>query len=300
MASNNNDNKNKAISALITLLIGAGIVALLFFTGLRYNYPPLEEMLEAQLLQDTIMFGGEYVDLGDFMEEQLDDQPAEVAEPAQQQETETQNVEPQKVGQNDLKDVGAREESPQPVVSTKTQESPMKVQEQQPKKQPAETKTVQPKQPEKPQKQGEPKQQATPKKTENPNTASTTSATSSEADSKMKKAFGKTSGSGTGKQGNPDGTPGGEKKTGKPGVGGGLAGYTISYFPTAPCPGPGTVIVRVTVSPTGTVTRATVIGGSVANPRARSICENLARQSRFSVPTGQTIERTGTLIYNIP
>ena len=300
MASNNNDNNSKALSAVITLLIGAGIVALLLFTSLHYNYPPQDGTLEAQLLQDTILFGGEYVDLGDFIEEQLDDQQADVAEPAQQQETETQNNEPQQVGQNDLKDVGSYEEAPQPQVATKIQESPMKVQEQQPKKLPAETKTEQPKQPEKPQKQGEPKQQATPKKTENPNTASTTSATSSEADNKMKKAFGRTEGPGTGKQGNPDGTPGAEKKAGKPGIGGGLDGYTLAHFPTAPCPGPGTVVVRVTVSPTGAVTRATVVGGSIANPRARSICENLARQSRFSVPKGQTIERTGTLTYNIP
>ncbi len=299
MASKNNENKNKALSALITLLIGAGIVAVLLLTSLHYRYPPLDGTLEAQLLQDTIMFGGEYVDLGDFIEEQLDDQQAAIAEPAQQQETETQNNEPQQVGQNDLKDNGSHEEAPQQQV-TSTQESPMKVPTQQPKKLQAETKTEQPKQPEKPQKQGEPKQQSTPKKTENPNTTSTTSTPSSEADNRMQKAFGKTNGSGSGKQGNPDGTPGGEKKAGKPGIGGGLDGYTIASFPTAPCPGPGTVVVRVTVSPTGAVTKASIAGGNITNQRARDICLDLARRSRFSVPKGQTIERTGTLTYNIP
>ena len=36
--ANNNDNRNKLLSALITLLLGAGIVALLIFTSLHYNY----------------------------------------------------------------------------------------------------------------------------------------------------------------------------------------------------------------------------------------------------------------------
>ena len=294
MASNNNDNRSKLLSAIITLLLGAGIVALLLFTSLHYNYPPLDGEKEAQLLQDTIMFGGEYVDFGDF-EDLLNDEPASVEAPSEQQDDESTNDEPQQVGQNDLKDNGSYDEQPQPQVSNKVQESPMKVQEQPPKKLPAEKKTEQPKPEEKPQKKGESKPQPATKKTEQPKS---TAPTNSEADNKMKKVFGNSAGKGEGKQGNPNGTPGAEKAVGKPGVGG-LDGYTLEYFPKAMCPGPGTVVVRVTVSPTGAVTKATVIGGTMTNERARNICLGLAGQSRFRVPVGQTIERTGTLTYTI-
>lgn len=295
MASNNNDNRSKLLSAIITLLLGAGIVALLLFTSLHYNYPPLDGEKEAQLLQDTIMFGGEYVDFGDF-EDLLNDEPASVEAPSEQQDDESTNNEPQQVGQNDLTDNGQLDEQPQPPVSSKVQESPMKVQEQPPKKLPAEKKTEQPKPEEKPQKKGESKPQPATKKTEQPKS---TAPTNSEADNKMKKVFGNSAGKGEGKQGNPNGTPGAEKAVGKPGVGG-LDGYTLEHFPKAKCPGPGTVVVRVTVSPTGAVTKATVIGGTMTNERARNICLGLARQSRFRVPVGQTIERTGTLTYTIP
>ncbi|MBQ3323283.1 MAG: hypothetical protein IJG81_00380 [Muribaculaceae bacterium] len=295
MASNNNDNRSKLLSAIITLLLGAGIVALLLFTSLHYNYPPLDGEKEAQLLQDTIMFGGEYVDFGDF-EDLLNDEPASVEAPSEQQDDESTNDEPQQVGQNDLKDNGSYDEQPQPQVSNKVQESPMKVQEQPSKRLPAEKKTEQPKPEEKPQKKGESKPQPATKKTEQPKS---TAPTNSEADNKMKKAFGNSAGKGEGKQGNPNGTSGAEKSVGKPGVGG-LDGYTLEHFPTSKCPGPGTVVVRVTVSPTGAVTKATVIGGTMTNERARNICLGLARQSRFRVPKGQAIERTGTLTYTIP
>ena len=50
----NNDNRNRFLSALITLLLGAGILALLFFTSLHYEYPPKDAKLQ-DLLQDTII-----------------------------------------------------------------------------------------------------------------------------------------------------------------------------------------------------------------------------------------------------
>jgi outer membrane biosynthesis protein TonB len=289
MATNKNDNRNKALSALITLLLGAGIVALLLFTSLHYHYPPLDGEKEAQLLQDTIMFGGEFVEMGDF-DELLNDEAAQL-ENAEQQPAESDNTELQQVGQNDLSDNGSFDESPQQQVASPTQPSPMKVQEQ-PKKLPAEKKTEQPT-PKQPQKQGEPKPQPATKKTEQ-----STPATPSEADKRIGKAFGKSNGSGEGKQGDPNGAQGAEKSVGKPGVGG-LEGYTLEYFPTAKCPAPGTVVIRVTVSPTGAVTKATITGGSVTDQTTRNRCLGLARQSRFRVPVGQSIERSGTLTYTI-
>ena len=79
----------------------------------------------------------------------------------------------------------------------------------------------------------------------------------------------------------------------------GLEGYSLEYFPTAGCPGSGTVIVRVTVSPSGHVTKASIVGGSNKNSKAREICLSLARQSRFRVPRNQSIERSGTITYTV-
>ena len=100
MASNN-DNRNKLLSALITLLLGAGIVALLLFTSLHYNYPPLDGEQDLQLLQDTIMFGGEYVEMGDFLEPQSDDMLAQNSQDAAQEQP-SENNEQEAIGQNNL------------------------------------------------------------------------------------------------------------------------------------------------------------------------------------------------------
>ncbi len=294
MASNN-DNRNKLLSALITLLLGAGIVALLLFTSLHYNYPPLDGEQDMQLLQDTIMFGGEYVEMGDFLEPQSDDMLAQNSQDAAQEQP-SENNEQEAIGQNNLRDNGAIDESPQQQVTNNAQPSPMQVKEQQPKKQPAEKKTEQPK-PQQPQRQGAPKPQPAPKKTtEQPKQPAAKA--NSETDNKMKQIFGNTGGNGAGKQGNPEGKPGAEKSMGKPGVGG-LEGYTLEYFPTAKCPVAGTVVIRVNVSPTGAVTKASIVGGSVSDATTRNRCLSLARQSRFRVPVGQTIERSGTLTYTI-
>lgn len=289
--ANNNDNINKALSLLLTLLMGAGIVALLLFTSLHYDYPPKDAELQ-QLLQDSIVFGGEeYVALGDLLEPVNSDDLAPNGEDTPENEA-VDDDSPQDVGQNDLKDQGSIDEPPKPQVA-RTQESPMKVKEQQPKKPQAEKKTEQPAPA---QKKANPKEQTAPKKTENPKPA--TPAPPSEASNRIKNAFGNKGGSGSGKQGSPNGSEN-SSTVGRPGVGG-LDGYTLAYFPTAKCPGPGTVVVRVTVSPTGHVSNATVTGGSLrSNSRACGICLNLARQSRFSVPKGQNIERSGTLTYTI-
>lgn len=84
----------------------------------------------------------------------------------------------------------------------------------------------------------------------------------------------------------------------KPEVGG-LEGYTLRYFPKDKSAVEGTVVVRVIVSPSGDVTSASIVGGSVTDETTRTICLGLAQQSTFSVPIGQTIERTGTLTYTI-
>ncbi len=178
-------------------------------------------------------------------------------------------------------------ESQQPLVSTKD-ESPMKEMEKpqkdtKPQKENA-TEKSKPAEETKPQSQGENKPQTT-------LATSQKSEVQKKTDEAVDDAF-KSNNSNTSSN-NQNGT------NGKPSISG-LDGYTLSYFPTAPCPGPGTVVVRVTVGPTGKVTRATVIGGSLkSNSRACDICRGLALKSRFSVPKNTTYERTGTLTYSV-
>lgn len=79
----------------------------------------------------------------------------------------------------------------------------------------------------------------------------------------------------------------------------GLDGYSLEHFPTAGCPGSGTVIVKVTVSTSGHVKKASIVGGSNKNSKAREICLGLAKQARFRVPRNQTTEKIGTITYTV-
>ena len=121
--ANKSENKNKWLSAIITLLLGIGIVELLMLTSMKYDR--LAENEETKLLQDSIIFGGEeYVALGDFLEATSDEMAPNGDENLQ---SEAQGEEdPQLTGQNDLTNQGAVDEPPKQQV-TSTKESSMKV-----------------------------------------------------------------------------------------------------------------------------------------------------------------------------
>lgn len=89
-----------------------------------------------------------------------------------------------------------------------------------------------------------------------------------------------------------------ECSTGYPAISG-LEGYTLEYSQTRKCPGPGSVIVRVIVSPSGKVIKASIVGGSNINSKARDICLSIAKECRFKVPKSQKTDKTGTLTYTI-
>jgi len=278
----------KWLAAIITLLLGVGIVELLMFTSMRYNLKASQSDDTDKLLQDSIVFGGEeYIALGDLLEPIASDELAPNGDQTQQQSDATADDQPQLTGQNDLTDQGAIDEPPKQQVTAQRQ-SPMQVQQQPPKKPQAQAKTNAPAT--KPQKQGPAREQASSSTRPTPSPSA--------ASSRVSNAFGKKNGNGQGAQGSPSGTAG-EKAVGRPGVSG-LDGYTLEHFPTSTCPGPGTVVIRVTVSPTGSVIRANVTGGSLrSNQRACNICLNLAHKSRFRVPKNTNVERTGTLTYKI-
>ena len=281
--NDNNDNKNKLLALLLTLLLGGGIVATLLVTSLNYEYPPKDALL--QQLQDPIEFGAEDEEFVEF-EEMLANAADESAEPGEpvEQEQPTEDNPLQEAGQNDLENQGTVNEPPQPPVATKN-ESPMQVPEQPKKDTKPQKETTTPTVTPKPKSQGENKPQTPP--------------TTSQKSEAQKKAEEQMKGMKQGNNGNASGNnPNGAM--GKPTIGGGLGGYTEESFPTDTCPGPGTVVVQVVVSPTGAVTKARVTGGSLkGNARACEICRRLALRSRFRVPKNTAVERKGTLTYTV-
>lgn len=171
------------------------------------------------------------------------------------------------------------EDSTRPTVSTVTKdESPKKVEEQQKK----ETKS-----------QAEPTKDATDNKRIDEKEPTTNDNPKNDIQNAQKKVEDAMKENNSNTTGNNNGT------VGRPSIGG-LAGYSLEIYPSAPCPGPGTVVVQVVVSPTGKVTKASVVGGSLkSNSRACEICRRLALRSTFRVPKNTAVEQAGTLTYTV-
>ena len=286
--------KNSLWALLLTLLITGGILALLLSFSLRYEQSPNDLEL-TQLAQDSILFGGEYVMLGNTMDNVTNDlMDEEAADPSASPE---QGDDPD-IEADDMEDAGEVNQKTPPLVTQKT-ESPHKVKEQ-PKE--AEPKKSGPtkendKRPEKPKAQNKNSeaQQTKSKQTSEQTTAS--SATSY----KVKNAFGKSNRNGGGHQGSEGGNSSQGVLAGKPGISG-LVGYTLDYW-AKPVPNSkwsGRVVVRVTVSPRGQVTKANAIsatGDLASHPEVRRACEQAALKSRFSVPKNTMTEGIGTVTY---
>ncbi len=269
------DRRNVSVSLLLTLLLTIGTVLLMLNSWLHYEYPP-KDMVETELLQDSIMFGGEYVMLGNTVEpadgDMSNENPADVE----------QLVEPQPAVEGDnLEDNGEAVRNPKPLVAS-DKPSPMKVKEQ-----PKTDKKTGP---------------AVDRKKEDDKAEKERRAREAATDNKVKGAFSQsTQGKGSGKQGQPDGNGDTGAVSGRPSIGG-LNGYTLEYFPTAPVPCSGRVVVQVHVNTRGNVTEAKVTGGSgeaYGDARTKNKCLELARKSRFRVPNNTTTEGIGTLTYII-
>ena len=287
--------KNSLWALLLTLLITVGTLALLLQATLRYEQMPNTPDL-TQLAQDSILFGGEFVMLGntldnvqsELLEEQASDQSA----------SPEQGDEPN-IDADDLEDAGEATQKTPPLVTQKT-ESPHKVKEQ-PK--PVEPKKSGPakendKQVEKPKAKNinAEAQETKAKKTSEQTTASNANS------SKVKNAFGTGKGNGGGQQGTAGGNSNQGILAGKPGISSGLVGYTLDYW-AKPVPNSkwsGRVTVKVTVNPRGQVTKAnatSATGDLASHPEVRRACEQAALKSSFSVPKNTMTEGIGTITY---
>ena len=272
------DNRKSKIAALLlTLLWLVGTVLVMLYTHLHYEYPPKGAEL-AQLKQDTIMFGGEFVELGNLPDLSQNEQ-MELDTPTP---TEQQSEQPDVEG-DDLDDAGepAPKPEPKPVVAAK-QESPMKVKEKPKEEQPKKTGPAKSTKPEAKQEQVKRGKETTTPKTD-----------------RVKDAFGKSTGTTTSKTGSPAGNANTGERSGQPGISG-LVGYTAEYWGRPHSKWTGKVNVQVRVNPRGKVIEAHAVSGSGeawAHPEVRRSCEQAARESAFSVPKNRTSEGIGTITW---
>ena len=272
------DNRKSKIAALLlTLLWLVGTVLVMLYTHLHYEYPPKGAEL-AQLKQDTIMFGGEFVELGNLPDLSQNEQ-MELDNPTP---TEQQSEQPDVEG-DDLDDAGepVPKPEPKPVVAAK-QESPMKVKEKPKEEEPKKTGPAKSTKPEAKQEQVKRgKETTTPK------------------NDRVKDAFGKSTGTTTSKTGSPAGNANTGERSGQPGISG-LVGYTAEYWGRPHSKWTGKVNVQVRVNPRGKVIEAHAVSGSGeawAHPEVRRSCEQAARESAFSVPKNRTSEGIGTITW---
>jgi len=272
------DNRKGRLAALLlTLLITAGTVLTLLYTGLHYEYPPRDGELLTQLKQDSILFGGEFVMLGNTPQPT---QSEEVNQEEASEEAPDEAIEPAIEG-DDMEDAGEPAKQTPPLVTSRDP-SPMKVKEK-------------PKE-EKPKPAGPAKTNTKPKEEKPKVKQSTETATNN----RVRDAFGRgNSGSNSGKQGTASGNASHGALSGKPGIGG-LDGYTLEFWGRPHSQWAGTVRVKVRVNNRGKVIQANAVGGSgeaYSHPEVRRSCEQESLKSQFSVPKSTTTEGVGIITW---
>ena len=287
--------KHSLWALLITLLITVGTLALLLRFSLRYEQAPDMPDL-TQLAQDSILFGGEFVMLGNTLDNVDNDLMDNEA--ADQNAAPDEGDEPD-IEADDMEDAGEVNHKTPPLVTQKT-ESPHKVKEPPREAEPKKSGPTR----ENDKKVDKPKaknKNAEAKETKTKTSEPTTSSTSNATNNRVKNAFGNSGGNGGGKQGTAGGNSSQGVLAGKPGISG-LVGYTLDYWarPEPNSKWSGRVTVRVTVSPRGQVTKASAVsatGDLASHPEVRRACEQAALKSRFSVPKNTMTEGIGTVTY---
>lgn len=252
---------------LLTVVFHAAVAVLLFTLYLRYSpedqlsrtWPPVDS--------SEVLFGGEYVMIGDTPE-QADNSDASA--PAEVSET----TPPSPLAEA-LENTGKPAPQPAPVVSSQ-RPSPAKV-------------------------IAEPPAESTgPSKAEieAAERAKRQEETRQKIASQMKFGSAGAGADGQGKAGSPDGNSTTGVLSGTPGFN--LKGRSLASWQTPPSAPLGTITVRVSVNRQGQVTEASYqsgTGAAAANTAARDNCVRAARASRFSVDSNAPAIQTGTITY---
>lgn len=254
------EDKNKIIALLAALIINVAIILFLVFSVMSYEWPPKDMPMPKE---SEILFGGEYVMLGN-----VDAPAADQPDDSSPETTATEEPAPAE----DMSNAGTPGDPPE-LISTET-ESAMKVKKRE----------------EKPKKTGPTKEEIAEKERVK---------REQEKASKINKrvAFG-SSGSGSGKEGSPNGNSTTGARSGAPGHS--LAGRTLESWGRPSSEVEGVVEISVRVNSKGRVVSATYKGGkgsAAASAEVRNSCKQASLSSRFSVSTESTTEQTGTITW---
>lgn len=265
MSESKGDNKRHRLIALFaTIAFHVAVVVILLTLYLRYPGEADEMRTWPPVDSSEVLFGGEYVMIGD-RPEIAESTGAPAPAEAEAQETPAPEAEA-------LEDAG----EPAPVISSE-QPSPAKVE-----KKPAPEKTG-------------------PTKAELEAAAKAKREQETRKAIAGKVKFGQkgTGGSGAGNAGSPDGNSTVGAVSGSPGFN--LKGRTLAEWHRPASAPLGTITVRVTVNRQGKVTSASYLSGTgaaAASTSARQSCVSAAKMSQFSVDNDAPASQTGTITYN--
>ncbi|MDE7145594.1 MAG: TonB family protein [Duncaniella sp.] len=260
------DRRNKLIALVCTVVFHIALVVLLLSLYLHYPGAEDNERTWPPVDSSEVLFGGEYVMIGDKPElAATNSEPA----PAEAEATEAPAPEAEALENS------GEPADPAPVISSE-RPSPAKVE-----KKPAPEKTG-------PTKEEREAAERAKKEQETRNAIAN------------KVQFGKTGtgGSGSGNAGSPNGNSTVGAVSGSPGFN--LKGRSLASWHTPASAPLGTITIRVTVNRQGKVTSASYMSGTgaaAANSAARKSCENAAMRSQFSVDNNAPASQTGTITY---
>lgn len=260
------DRRNNLIALVCTVTFHAVLVVLLLSLYLRYSGAEDSERTWPPVDSAEVLFGGEYVMIGDNPE-----LASTHSEPAPAEADAPEAPSPQAEA---LENAG-EPAKPAPVV-TSERPSPAKV-----------------------------KKEPVPEKT-GPTKAEREAAEKAKREQETRQAiaskvrFGKTGtgGSGKGNAGSPDGNSTVGAVSGSPGFN--LKGRSLASWHTPASAPLGTVTIRVSVNRQGKVTSASYISGTgaaAASSTVRKDCESAAMRSQFSVDNDAPASQTGTITY---
>lgn len=255
-------NRPRLIAALSTVVFHIAVVLLLLVIYLRFSPVELEERTWPPVDESELLFGGEYVMLGDNlsdpdMSEASGEEDASVSEP----------------GAPGLQNDGAGIPDEAAVVSS-DRESPVKVK-------PA------PEVPSGPTREEQLAEEQRRREQE----------ASERISSRVKFGKGASDGS-NGKAGSTAGNASQGALSGAPGTD--LRGRTLASWSKPAASATGTIVVQVHVNRKGRVTRASYLSGTGAvagNAAARRSCEQAALRSSFSVADNAPVDQVGRITY---
>ena len=258
------NDKDKIKGIVATIVFHAVIIIVLLVACLNYTYPPKDSELQ-ELKKEEILFGGDYVLMGDFI---MPDNSMTSGE----QQVINQNDVPTIEG-SDADNAGEQGEVASQLVTT-DDESLMK--------------------------ENPVAEKSGPTKEELAAEAERVKREQEAAERISKRvSFGKTTGTGTGSSGSPTGSATARAASGAPGVSG-LEGYTLASWGRPNSPVQGVVRIQVRVNSRGKVISANYVGGSgsaASNMSVRRSCEQASMNSAFSVPKNTTTEGVGVITW---